>query len=98
MSRLDTLVADAAQARAAGEPLPSPCVQICRIDARTGWCEGCWRRLEEIGGWMTMDEDARWAVWQRIAQRRATTSTVISTSYRPTLIWRSSGCRARWKG
>ena len=59
MSRLDTLVADAAQARAAGEPLPSPCVQICRIDARTGWCEGCWRRLEEIGGWMTMDEDAR---------------------------------------
>ncbi len=72
MSRLDTLVADAAQARAAGEPLPSPCVQICRIDARTGWCEGCWRRLEEIGGWMTMDEDARWAVWRRIAQRRAT--------------------------
>ena len=63
MSRLDTLVADAAQARAAGEPLPSPCLQLCRVDAR---------RLEEIGGWMTMDEDARWAVWQRIAQRRAT--------------------------
>ena len=41
------------------------------MSAHTGWCEGCFRRLEEIGGWLSMDEDARWAVWQRIAQRRA---------------------------
>ena len=71
MSELDTRAAAAAQTRAAGEPLPSPCVQICRMSAHTGWCEGCFRRLEEIGGWLSMDEDARWAVWQRIAQRRA---------------------------
>lgn len=71
MSDLDTLTSMAQQARASGDALPSPCVQICRIDAHTGWCEGCFRRLEEIGGWMTMDDDVRWAVWQRIAQRRA---------------------------
>ncbi|HOB67069.1 DUF1289 domain-containing protein [Ottowia sp.] len=68
---LEIIAARAFQARADGQKLPSPCVQVCRIDARTGWCEGCFRRLEEIGNWLHMDEAARWDVWQRIERRRA---------------------------
>ena len=52
-------------------PVPSPCIQVCRISAVTGWCEGCQRRLEEIGGWGGMSEDDKRAVWRRIQARRA---------------------------
>jgi len=67
---LDALEVGARRAWADGSPLPSPCVRVCRIDAQTGWCEGCFRRLEEIGGWASLSEDAKWAIWQRIGQRR----------------------------
>ena len=51
-------------------PAPSPCVQICRISMATGWCEGCQRRLEEIGAWSGLDEAGKRAVWRRIRARR----------------------------
>jgi predicted Fe-S protein YdhL (DUF1289 family) len=31
-------------------PVPSPCVGICRLDAY-GWCVGCRRTIEEIAEW-----------------------------------------------
>jgi len=34
--------------------LKSPCVDICWIDARTHWCAGCGRTIEEIKGWQKM--------------------------------------------
>ncbi|MCA0324431.1 MAG: DUF1289 domain-containing protein [Proteobacteria bacterium] len=52
-------------------PVPSPCVQVCRLDATTGWCEGCQRRLEEIGGWRALDEAGKREIWRRVLQRRA---------------------------
>lgn len=51
------------------ESPPSPCTSVCRIDGETGWCEGCFRRLEEIGLWSSMSDDEKRAVWQRIEQR-----------------------------
>lgn len=53
------------------EPVPSPCVDVCRMDARTGWCEGCLRTLDEIAGWSTMGEDDKRAVWLRLQARRS---------------------------
>jgi len=32
-------------------PVASPCVNVCQMDAGTGWCRGCARRLDEIAGW-----------------------------------------------
>ena len=52
-------------------PVPSPCIQVCRISAVTGWCEGCQRRLEEIGLWSSMSDDDKRSVWRRIHDRRA---------------------------
>jgi len=69
-SGLDALSDEARLAHAQGRLLPSPCVKICRIDERAGWCAGCFRRLEEIGGWSSMSEDTKWAIWLRIQQRR----------------------------
>ena len=41
------------------------------MDARSGWCEGCLRTLDEIAGWSTMDDDAKRRVWKLLPQRRA---------------------------
>ena len=51
-------------------PAPSPCTGVCRIDERTGWCEGCMRTLDEIAGWSTFDDAARSGVWEALALRR----------------------------
>lgn len=53
------------------EPVPSPCNSVCRMDARTGWCEGCARTLDEIAGWSTMGDDEKIVVWDELAARRA---------------------------
>ena len=37
------------------EPVPSPCISVCRMDAASGLCEGCLRTLDEIAAW------SRWA-------------------------------------
>ena len=54
-----------------GEPVPSPCISVCVIDARTGLCTGCQRTLDEIAVWSVLDDDARRGVWARIGLRRA---------------------------
>ena len=51
-------------------PVPSPCTNVCRIDARTGWCEGCRRTLDEIAAWSTMSDADKRAVWVLLKQRR----------------------------
>ena len=48
---------------------PSPCISICRMDADTGLCEGCFRTLDEIAGWGMMADDAKRAVWRALVQR-----------------------------
>jgi len=57
-----------AQLPAAG-PVPSPCISVCRMDAASGLCEGCFRSLEEIATWGTLPDDARRRVWQQIRER-----------------------------
>lgn len=48
----------------------SPCIGICRMDARTGLCEGCFRTIDEIAQWSTAGDEWKRAVWVDIAQRR----------------------------
>jgi uncharacterized protein len=33
------------------EEVASPCINVCRMDAASGWCEGCRRSLDEIAAW-----------------------------------------------
>ncbi len=51
--------------------VPSPCTDVCRIDAATGWCEGCLRTIDEIGAWGALDDRARRDIWKRLPARRA---------------------------
>ncbi len=51
-------------------PVASPCISICRMDAATGWCEGCLRTLDEIGVWSLLDDGEKREVWRLLAARR----------------------------
>lgn len=49
--------------------IPSPCINVCRIDDATGWCVGCLRTLEEIAAWSVLTDGERRDVWTRLALR-----------------------------
>jgi predicted Fe-S protein YdhL (DUF1289 family) len=51
-------------------PVPSPCINVCRMDPRTGLCEGCLRTLDEIAQWGSAGEEAKRAIWREIERRR----------------------------
>jgi predicted Fe-S protein YdhL (DUF1289 family) len=53
-----------------GAAVPSPCINICRMDATTGLCEGCARTIDEIGAWSVMSDDDKRAVWRALLERR----------------------------
>ena len=52
-----------------GEPVPSPCNNVCRIDAQSGFCEGCLRTIEEVTAWAGSTDEEKRAVWARLGER-----------------------------
>lgn len=52
------------------EPVPSPCISVCRMNASTGLCEGCYRTIDEIVRWGNVDDQSKRIIWARIEQRR----------------------------
>jgi hypothetical protein len=50
-------------------PVPSPCISVCRMDAVTGLCEGCFRTLEEIAAWGLASDGEKREVWKTLAER-----------------------------
>ena len=49
----------------------SPCISLCRMNARTDLCDGCFRTIEEIAQWNTASNEMKRAIWMEIEQRRA---------------------------
>jgi uncharacterized protein len=50
--------------------VPSPCVDICRLDA-AGLCIGCRRTLDEIAEWSRASEARRREILRNLAARPA---------------------------
>ena len=55
----------------AADEVPSPCVNLCRMDAGTGWCEGCLRTIDEIVAWGRMAAADKRRVLAALPARRA---------------------------
>lgn len=51
-------------------PVPSPCINVCRMDAASGWCEGCLRTLDEIAAWGQLDDATKRVVLAQLRERR----------------------------
>ncbi len=50
--------------------VPSPCVDVCRMNEATGYCEGCWRTIDEIAGWPVMTPEEKRKVVNGLDNRR----------------------------
>ena len=48
----------------------SPCVNICRMDAASGYCEGCRRSLDEIASWSAYSQAEKRAVLALLPARK----------------------------
>jgi predicted Fe-S protein YdhL (DUF1289 family) len=63
------LAAQAKRVLQSNDVPPSPCLSICRMSDDTALCEGCWRTLDEIGGWGQRTAAEKRAVWHLIDER-----------------------------
>ena len=59
-------------------PVPSPCINVCRMDAAGALCEGCLRTLDEIAAWSQLSNPAKRAVWAQLELRRAVRGEVTT--------------------
>ena len=66
--------ADTPTARRPERP-PSPCINVCRLDAR-GLCIGCLRSGDEIARWLAMSAEEQWRLLEILRQRRQLTYKV----------------------
>jgi predicted Fe-S protein YdhL (DUF1289 family) len=52
--------------------IESPCILVCSIDLKTGYCFGCGRTRDEISGWIGMSSDMRRTVMSELPARLET--------------------------
>jgi len=52
--------------------MESPCILVCSIDMVTGYCFGCGRTRDEIGGWTLYTSEERRAIMAELPARLAT--------------------------
>lgn len=52
--------------------MESPCTLVCSIDDKTGYCFGCGRTRDEIGGWTLYTDAERHSIMKTLPARLAT--------------------------
>lgn len=55
-----------------GSDVPSPCINVCRMNDATGLCDGCYRTLDEIACWSGYSREEKLAVRARLEARKHT--------------------------
>ena len=48
----------------------SPCINVCKMDAPSGLCVGCFRTIDEITVWSRSDDARRLDILAAVAKRR----------------------------
>ncbi|MGP2492504.1 DUF1289 domain-containing protein [Mesorhizobium sp. PUT5] len=52
--------------------IESPCILVCSIDMKTGYCFGCGRTRDEISDWIGMTAEMRRQVMSELPTRLET--------------------------
>jgi len=52
--------------------IPSPCINVCKMNPQTQLCEGCFRTLDEIAAWSALNDVEKSAVLAQLPSRRTT--------------------------
>jgi predicted Fe-S protein YdhL (DUF1289 family) len=50
--------------------IPSPCINVCKMNPQTQLCEGCFRTLDEIAAWSALNDVEKSAVLAQLPSRR----------------------------
>ncbi len=50
--------------------IASPCINVCAMNPQTGLCAGCYRTIDEIAAWASLDDPHRLEVLAAVARRR----------------------------
>jgi len=53
-----------------GSGVPSPCINVCRMNPQTQLCEGCFRTLDEIAAWGGLRDGEKSVVLAQLPSRR----------------------------
>ena len=69
--------------------MESPCILVCSIDDKTGYCFGCGRTRDEIAGWIGMTSLERRAIMANLPARLETVEAVTDEVHR--LVWDRTG-------
>lgn len=51
------------------QEVESPCISVCTMDESTGFCQGCYRTMEEIEKWWDLDNKQKQAIIDLTKQR-----------------------------
>lgn len=52
--------------------IESPCIGVCSMDESTGFCQGCYRTIDEIKGWWDLNcEQKSDAIKKTLARQEA---------------------------
>jgi predicted Fe-S protein YdhL (DUF1289 family) len=46
------------------------------MDTTSGYCQGCWRTLDEIAAWSTLSDPDKLRLWRVLRQRRETAAQI----------------------
>ena len=71
--------------------MESPCILVCSIDMKTGYCFGCGRTRDEIAGWIDMTDDGRGAIMAQLPARLETVERKPRRETRRTRMARERG-------
>lgn len=52
--------------------MESPCILVCSIDMKTGYCFGCGRTRDEIAGWTSYTDQQRRSIMEGLPARLET--------------------------
>ena len=53
------------------QEIPSPCIRMCAVSARSGFCIGCGRKLCEISDWQKFTNAEKQTIIDELATRLA---------------------------
>ncbi|MCP8893644.1 DUF1289 domain-containing protein [Shinella daejeonensis] len=71
--------------------MESPCILVCSIDMKTGYCFGCGRTSDEIGQWTLYTPERRRAIMAELQARLATVERKPRRETRRTRMARERG-------
>jgi predicted Fe-S protein YdhL (DUF1289 family) len=55
--------------------VPSPCISVCELDANGRICVGCFRTLDEIAAWGSLDATAKRRILAELPARKTERAT-----------------------